>query len=150
MGSGTIVIRKAEARDEARWRELWAGYIKFYRGAVSEEVTARTWARILDPQSNIEALVGEVDGEVVGLCNYLYHDSTWSTQPICYLQDLFVDPDKRGGGVAKQLILACEEEAKKAGAFRLYWQTQEYNAPARSLYDTIVPRSSFIVYRKNI
>lgn len=145
-----IIIRKAEAGDEARWRELWAGYVDFYRGSVAEEATALTWSRILDDRSTIRCLVAERDGRVEGLCNYLFHDSTWSTQPICYLQDLFVDPKARGGGLAKKLILACEEDAKASGAFRLYWQTQEYNAPARSLYDTIVPRSSFIVYRKNI
>lgn len=144
------IIRQAEARDEARWRELWASYIDFYRGSVPEEATALTWARILDPESKIDCLVAERDGRVEGICNYLYHDSCWSTQQICYLQDLFVDPAARGGGLAKKLILACEDAAKEKGAFRLYWQTQEYNAPARSLYDTIVPRSSFIVYRKNI
>jgi GNAT superfamily N-acetyltransferase len=145
-----VVIRKAEARDEARWRALWAGYVDFYRAALSDAVTAETWRRILDPSTSVHALVAERGGEVIGICNYVFHDSTWDTRQICYLQDLYVDPAKRGGGAAKALILACEAEAQKAGAFRLYWQTQEYNAPARSLYDTIVPRSSFIVYRKNL
>ena len=143
-------IRMAEARDEKRWRQLWAGYVKFYRSEVSEDVTGNTWARILDGSSNIDALVAERDGEVIGICNYVFHDHTWSKQQICYLQDLFVDPAARGGGAAKMLILACEENAKAKGAFRIYWQTQEYNAAARSLYDTIVPRSSFIVYRKGL
>lgn len=145
-----VTIRPAEAKDEARWRELWAGYIKFYRASVAEEVTANTWKHILDAESNIAALVAVRDGVVIGICNYLFHDSTWSTKPICYLQDLYVDPDARGGGAAKALILACEEKAKAKGASRLYWHTQEYNAAARSLYDTITPRSSFIVYRKNV
>jgi GNAT superfamily N-acetyltransferase len=145
-----VTIRPAAAKDEPRWRELWAGYIKFYRASVPEEATANTWKRILDPKSNIAALVAVKDGVVIGICNYLFHDSTWSTMPICYLQDLYVDPNARGGGAAKALILACEEKAKEKGAFRLYWQTQEYNAAARSLYDTITPRSSFIVYRKNV
>jgi GNAT superfamily N-acetyltransferase len=145
-----VIIRTAEARDEARWRALWAGYVAFYRASVPEATTAATWARIRDPASPIESLVAERAGEVVGLCNYVLHDSTWDTRPICYLQDLYVDPATRGGGAAKALILACEEAARAKGCFRIYWQTQEYNAPARSLYDTIVPRSSFIVYRKNI
>jgi GNAT superfamily N-acetyltransferase len=145
-----VIIRMAEARDEARWRVLWAGYVKFYRGEIPEDVTANTWARILDPKGNIDALVAEKDGVVIGICNYLFHDSTWSNKQICYLQDLFVDPNARGGGAAKKLILACEEKAKAKGAFRLYWQTQEFNGAARSLYDTITPRSSFIVYRKGL
>ena len=144
------VIRPARPKDEARWRALWAGYLKFYRASVAEEVTARTWTAILDPKSNIGGLVAERDDQVIGICNYLFHDSTWSLKPSCYLQDLFVDPEARGGGAAKMLILACEEKAKEEGAFRIYWQTQEYNGAARSLYDTITPRSSFIVYRKNI
>lgn len=143
-------VRSAKTEDETRWRELWAGYVKFYRGEVADDVTANTWKRILDPASNIDALVAEKDGHVIGICNYVFHDHTWSTQQICYLQDLFVDPAARGGGAAKKLILACEEKAKEKNAFRIYWQTQEYNAAARSLYDTIVPRSSFIVYRKGL
>jgi GNAT superfamily N-acetyltransferase len=145
-----VLIRRAEARDEARWRALWAGYIKFYRASVSEAATASTWSQILAPDSGMESLVAEANGKVIGICNYLYHLSTWSTQPVCYLQDLYVDPDARGGGVAKALIFACEKEAKKHGAFRLYWLTQEYNAPARSLYDTVAARSSFIVYRMTL
>ena len=145
-----LLVRKAEARDEKRWRELWAGYVKFYRGEVSEAATANTWRMILEPTSKVDALVAVRDGDVIGFCNYLFHDNTWNIEPICYLEDLFVDPAARGGGVAKQLILACEQAAKEKGAFSLYWQTQEFNAPARSLYDTITPRSSFIVYKKSI
>ena len=52
------------------------------------------------------------------------------------------------GNISRALMDACFEDAKAAGAFRVYWQTQEFNGPARSLYDSIVPRSSFIVYRK--
>jgi GNAT superfamily N-acetyltransferase len=142
------LIRPAEPRDEAAWRRLWAGYLRFYRAEVPEAATAATWARLLDADSDMSCLVAEKDGQVIGICNYLFHASTWSTQPICYLQDLYVDRDARGTDAARALILACEEAARAAGAFRLYWLTQEYNGAARSLYDTIVPRSSFIVYRK--
>jgi GNAT superfamily N-acetyltransferase len=145
-----VFVRPAEPRDEARWRDLWTQYIAFYRASVSADITAATWRRILDPHTTIHALVAEKDGHVIGITNYVFHESTWDTRPICYLQDLYVDPKARGGGAARKLIVACEDAAKAAGAFRLYWQTQEYNAPARSLYDTITPRSSFIVYRKNV
>jgi GNAT superfamily N-acetyltransferase len=145
-----VVIRRPRAGDEARWRLLWRGYLDFYRGAVAEEQTARLWRDLLTDEGRFHGFVADRDGEAIGLVHYLFHDSTWSTQPICYLQDLFVDPARRGGGAAKALILATEEAARAKGAFRLYWQTQEYNGAARSLYDTIVPRSSFIVYRKNL
>jgi GNAT superfamily N-acetyltransferase len=142
-------IRRPAPQDEARWRALWAGYIKFYRGAVSEDATAALWASLLRGEGGpFEGFLAERGGEVVGLVHYLYHQSTWSTQPICYLQDLYVDPNARGAGTARPLMDAVFAAAEAKGAFRVYWQTQEFNGPARSLYDTIVPRSSFIVYRK--
>ncbi len=142
------IIRAAEANDEAGWRDLFAQYCKFYRSSVAEDVIATTWSRIIDRSHAVSALLAVQDDEVIGICNYHFHFSTWTDKSYCYLEDLFVDPTSRGSGVAKQLILACEQAAKEKGAVRLYWHTQEYNAAARSLYDTIVPRSSFIVYRK--
>jgi hypothetical protein len=40
------------------------------------------------------------------------------------------------------------ERAKLAGSPRVYWQTQESNLTAQSLYDKVAERSGFIVYRK--
>jgi GNAT superfamily N-acetyltransferase len=141
-------IRNVQSTDEKRWRELWAAYAKFYRYSVPDQVTAQTWAKFLDPSSNMACLVAEQGDKVIGICNYHFHQSTWTDQNYCYLEDLYVDPTARGSGAAKALILACEGEAKKHNSSRLYWHTQEYNAAARSLYDSIMPRSSFIVYRK--
>jgi GNAT superfamily N-acetyltransferase len=144
----TTTIRHVTAADEKRWRELFQGYAKFYRATISEDITSLTWSKFFDPTSNMACLVAERDDQVIGLCHYHFHQSTWSDRPYCYLEDLYVDPEARGTGAARELILGCEVEAKKRDAVRLYWHTQEYNAAARSLYDSIMPRSSFIVYRK--
>ncbi|PRD45860.1 GNAT family N-acetyltransferase [Phyllobacterium phragmitis] len=150
MNENTIetIIRPVGADDETRWRALFAAYNAFYRASVPETAVATTWKRILDPQSDVKAVVAERDGEITGFANYLFHASTWSDRPNCYLEDLFVDPAARGGGAGRKLIEGVEAAARARNAFRFYWHTQEYNAPARSLYDTITPRSSFIVYRK--
>jgi GNAT superfamily N-acetyltransferase len=147
-------VRPLVRGDEAAWRRLWAGYLGFYRAEVSDEVTAGTFARLMDPASGMGGLVAEASeaegGGIVGICNYVFHASTWSLAPTCYLQDLYVDPAARGTGAARALILECEAVARARGCFRLYWLTQEYNGPARSLYDTVAQRTSFIVYRKSL
>lgn len=143
-----ITIRRVTAADEARWRVLWKGYLDFYRGSVTPEATDALWRDLLADTGDTRAYVADRGEGAFGLIHYVYHRSTWSTQPICYLHDLFVDKKVRGSGAARALMEACFEDAKAAGAFRVYWQTQEYNGAARSLYDTLVPRSSFIVYRK--
>lgn len=143
-----LTIRRAGAGDEKLWRDLWKGYLDFYRGSATEEATALLWRNLLANDGEVRGFVADRGEGAFGFVHYVYHRSTWSTQPICYLQDLFVSKTARGSGAARALMEACFEDAKAAGAFRVYWQTQEYNGAARSLYDTIVPRSSFIVYRK--
>jgi GNAT superfamily N-acetyltransferase len=146
----STIIRKLRAEDEPRWRVLWAGYVRFYRGNVSPEVTASVWQKILDDTGDTRGLIAERNGEVIGLVHYVYHATTWSLASHCYLGDLFVDQDARGSGAARALIDGVLDAAKAHGASRVYWHTQEYNSAARSLYDTVTPRSSFIVYRKEL
>jgi GNAT superfamily N-acetyltransferase len=95
-----VIIRRIEARDEAPWRALWDAYNRFYEREPSESVTRRTWTHILDATSDVYAIVAEREGDgVVGMANYIIHESTSALRPVCYLQDLFVDPGCRGGGV---------------------------------------------------
>lgn len=143
----TVRIRKVEERDEARWRELFDGYTRFYEREPSEPLTRHTWARIQDFASPIHAIVAEREGDgVIGIVNYVIHESTLATAPVCYLQDLFVDPARRGAGVGRQLIDWMVDEMKRQGWARLYWNTRENNYRARALYDTYTPHSGFIRY----
>jgi GNAT superfamily N-acetyltransferase len=87
---------------------------------------------------------------VVGLAHYLFHRSTISMAPTCYLQDLFTAGEARGQGVGRALIEAVCERARRAGSGRLYWHTQETNGVARRLYDRVGEYSGFIVYRKGL
>ena len=139
-------IRKITAADEARWRELWDGYTRFYEKEPVEEVTRYTWARILDPSSPVHAIVAEQDGEVIGIANYVIHENTSTLTPVCYLEDLFVDPEKRAAGAGQQLIDWLWAETKAQGWSRLYWHTRENNYRARGLYDKYGPHSGFVRY----
>jgi ribosomal protein S18 acetylase RimI-like enzyme len=143
----TVTIRAFEPRDEARWRELWDGYNRFYEREPSEAVTRHALARILNPASPVHSIVAERDGEgVVGIANYLIHESTSALRPVCYLQDLFVDPACRADGVGKQLIEWLVAEMNAQNWSRLYWQTRENNYRARGLYDKFTPHSGFVRY----
>jgi GNAT superfamily N-acetyltransferase len=88
------------------------------------------------------------DGKLVGIVHYLFHRSCWSIGDYCYLQDLYVALEARGRGAGRALIEAVCSAAKAAGASRVHWLTQENNATARALYDTLANRSGFIQYRK--
>jgi GNAT superfamily N-acetyltransferase len=146
----SLTIRSPCSADEAAWRELWAGYNRFYRADVPADVTEALWRKILTAGADVTGVVAEQAGAMIGFAHVLFHASTWSHAPSCYLEDLFVARAHRGGGVARGLIEACATLAREHGADRLYWHTQEFNAPARSLYDTLAQRTSFIVYRMGL
>ncbi len=80
--------------------------------------------------------------------NLVFHPSTWSAVGYCYIEDLYVSPQARGHKVSEKLFEQAYRLAETRGSDRVYWMTQEYNAPARSLYDKIGRRSSFIVYSR--
>jgi GNAT superfamily N-acetyltransferase len=143
----TVSIRRIEARDEARWRALWEGYCRFYEHELIEAVTRHTWTRIMDPAAPVHAIVAERAGEgVIGMANYLIHENTWTLTPVCYLEDLFVDPDRRATGVGKALIDWLVAQMKQQHWSRLYWNTRENNYRARGLYDKYMPHSGFVRY----
>jgi len=107
-----------------------------------------TWSRFFDGYEPVHALVAANDGALLGLTHYLFHRSTTSIEPTCYLQDLFTAEAARGKGVGRALINGVYDQAKLAGARRVYWQTHETNLTAMQLYDKVAERSGFVVYRR--
>jgi GNAT superfamily N-acetyltransferase len=147
-----VVIRFVTDRDFAAWKPLWDGYNAFYgrsgETALPQESTRISWARFLDPEEPMHALVAEQDGQLLGLAHYLFHRSTTNPANSCYLQDLFTVQESRGLGIGRALIEAVYAKAREAGAARVYWQTHETNATAMQLYDKVAEKSGFVVYRR--
>ena len=139
-------IRSALPSDEATWRELWQGYCAFYDVRLAEEITSRTWTRILDPDSGVMCVLAEVEGEVRGFANCVVHENTWEAQPVCYLEDLFVDPSARGLGLGAALLDWLRNAMRAEGWARLYWMTQKDNVAARRLYDRFAQADGFVRY----
>jgi GNAT superfamily N-acetyltransferase len=75
------------------------------------------------------------------------HPGSWTLQPICYLEDLFVDPQARGRGIGRALIDDLVALARARGWSRLYWHTKASNETARRLYDRYVAADDFVRYR---
>jgi GNAT superfamily N-acetyltransferase len=145
----SVVVRPLARTDEAEWRRLWAAYLAFYETTVPEAVYATHFARLLghDPQ-DFSGLIAEVDGRPAGLAHYLFHRHGWRIENVCYLQDLYADPEVRGRGVGRALIEAVYAEADRRGCPQVYWLTQDFNAEARRLYDRIGVVTPFIKYQR--
>lgn len=150
--SGTVQIRPTVSADEAEWRQLWTAYLEFYEASVPEEVYRSSFDRILAGNSGADnefrGLIAEVNGKPVGLVHYLFHRHGWKIENVCYLQDLYADPEVRGTGVGRALIEAVYEKADAAGCPSVYWNTQDFNETARKLYDRIGKLTPFVKYSR--
>ena len=142
-------IRHLKRSDEAEWRELWRAYLAFYETELPDAIYTTYFERLLgdDPQ-DYQGLIATMDGRAVGLTHYLFHRHGWSVENVCYLQDLYADPEVRGQGVGRALIEAVYTAADAGGAPSVYWLTQDFNAPARKLYDRIGEVTPFIKYKR--
>lgn len=142
-------IRPLCVEDEPAWAMLWQGYLDFYETPLAPEVSATTWARLLEPAEPVHGW-GAFDeaGVMLGFVIAISHRSTWSVRNYLYLEDLFTAPAARGKGVARALIEAVCDFARGQGASRVYWHTHESNAQAQALYNRLAERSGFIVYRR--
>lgn len=146
---GQASVRALQERDRPHWEELWDGYNGFYRHTPPAEVTEATFSRLSTQADGFLGLVAvAADERLVGLAHAVLHPSTWTTASYCYLEDLFVAREARGGDVGRALIAAVYAEADARGAVRIYWHTQQYNGAARSLYDEVGRGTSFIVYER--
>jgi GNAT superfamily N-acetyltransferase len=140
-----IQIAPIKASERARWSELWTEYQRFYGVKIPAEVTENTWQRLHN--GRVHGLgARNPDDRLMGIVHFLYHEDTWSKEPACYLQDLYVDGTLRGTGCGRLLIEAVAGAARAAGANSPYWLTHETNAVARRLYDRIGKNHGFIQY----
>ena len=69
-----------------------------------------------------------------------------SDQGYCYLEDLYVHAEARGGGIGRALIGDAIAQALSIGASRVYWSTKHDNHAARRLYDSLAHVTDYVQY----
>ena len=150
--SEPLNVRAVRREDFMNWKPLWDGYNAFYERsgptALPDEITQMTWSRFFDAYEPMHALVFEQADRLVGLVHYIFHRTTASIAPTCYLQDLFTVEEARGKGIGRALIEAVYRRAFEAGCVRVYWLTHESNTVGMRLYDKVAEKSGFVQYRK--
>ena len=142
-----VTIRPIHASDRDAWFPLWAAYQAFYDRPVPKQATDITWKSLISGGEIQGFMAFDEQGLALGLTHYLFHASTSRVGGQCYLSDLFVAPEARGRSVGRKLIAAVTDAARAKGAAAVYWQTEEFNGPARRLYERVAKRSPFIRYQ---
>lgn len=145
-----FTIRFPVAADKDSWLELWHGYTDYFSSPTPDEIPNATFLRFLDEKSPICCLVAEdtSSNALIGFAAYVYQASTWSTNDLIYLQDLFVVAESRNAGVGRELIEKLYEEAERTGTTKVYWHAHRSNDKALRLYSKLAVDEEKNVYRK--
>lgn len=127
-------IRKGEERDIPDLMGLIHELAEFEKAPEQVRMTESQLLADWKEHKAFDFLVAEVDGKVVGISLYYPRYSTWNGRCF-YLEDLYVKPEFRGGGIGLALLKATGDEALKAGAGRLDWQVLDWNDGAVRFYE---------------
>lgn len=96
-----------------------------------------------------EVLLAEEAGAVVGFALFFHNYSTFHGKPGIYLEDLFVEPQHRGKGHGKSLLVALAKLAVERDCARVEWSVLNWNEPSIQFYKSLgaKPMDEWTVYR---
>jgi GNAT superfamily N-acetyltransferase len=97
----------------------------------------------------VEVLLAEEEGKVVGFALFFHSYSTFACKPGLYLEDLFVEPEHRGKGHGKALLIELAKLAVERDCWRIEWSVLNWNEPAIQFYKSLgaKPMDEWTVYR---
>lgn len=146
-----VDLRPVTGGDLPALLALIADYQRFYAGrARDDDHNAAFFGRFVAP-SELGMLIGAFEQDETpapaGYACLYWTFSSVSATDVVLLNDLFVRPERRGGGVGEALIAAAVEVARERGASHLRWFTALDNLPAQRLYDRVgAERTAWLEY----
>ena len=146
----SVEIRPAAASDLPAMMVLVRELAEYER--LSHVVTATEAsfaAALFSERPTAEALVAFVDGEMVGYAIYFQNFSTFVGRAGIYLEDLYVRPERRGGGIGKGLLSRVAQIAVERQCQRLEWVVLDWNEPSIQFYKSLgaEPLDEWTIFR---
>ncbi|WP_312692459.1 GNAT family N-acetyltransferase [Kosakonia sp.] len=146
----SITLRQAQPEDASAIYDM-IYELAVYEKAPQEVVTTpdEIRATLFAADSNTEALMCEIDGQIAGYAVFFTSYSTWLGRNGIYLEDLYVSPEFRGKGAGRALLKRIAQCAVQRKCGRLEWSVLDWNKPAIDFYLSTgaLPQSEWVRYR---
>ena len=132
------VVRQAGPGDVDAVAPLFDAYRQFYQQS-SDPALARAFIAERLARSESVIFLAERGGRAVGFVQLYPLFSSTAARPrrLWLLNDLFVAPSARGGGVARALLDRARRLGEETGAAGLELATARTNTPAQRLYESL-------------
>jgi len=134
MSAGEIPVRRADPRDDADIARLLHDFNTEFSDFTPGVAALTGHVRELLEAGEMTVLLGGEGPD--GLSVVRFRPSLWSGRPEAHLQELYVAPARRGGGIGRALLEATLEAAREAGATWIDLGTSVADTAARALYES--------------
>ena len=106
-------------------------------------------AALFGPSPRCHCDIAWWNGEPAGFALWFYNFSTFKGRAGLYLEDLFVEPSKRGRGIGKALLKHLAQRCVAEGLARMQWWVLDWNEPSINVYRAMGarPMDEWTVYR---
>lgn len=124
-----------------------AEYERLSRKVVADEEQLRK--SLFGPHPAAEVAIANWGAEPAGFAVYFHNFSTFAGRAGIYLEDLFVEPQFRGRGIGKALLVYLARLAEERGCARIDWAVLDWNEPAKRFYRSLgaEPMEDWTIYR---
>ncbi|WGX95191.1 GNAT family N-acetyltransferase [Nocardioides sp. L-11A] len=148
LPAGVRAATPADVPDVLRLIRALAEYEREPDAVVTTEADLHRW--VFGDDAVARVLVADsAEGAVVGMALWFRTYSTWTGVPGIYLEDLYVEPAARGGGLGKALLTALARIAVDRGYRRVEWAVLDWNTPSIEFYEALGarPMQEWTTYR---
>ena len=131
----TVRVRDAVRADAPlilKFIEDLADYEKLRHEAVAS--VADLERELFGEHPKVFCQIAESDGQAAGFALWFYTFSTFVGRHGIWLEDLFVDPARRGHGIGKALLVDLAQRCVRENLGRFEWAVLDWNQPSIDFY----------------
>ncbi|MDF2440375.1 MAG: hypothetical protein JWN98_1359 [Abditibacteriota bacterium] len=135
--NSSVSIRPATPADAGTILELIRELAIYEKLLHEVEATEELLQKHLFDEPKARVLIAEYDGGAVGYALFFYNFSTFLGRPGIHLEDIFVQPQFRGRGIGKALLIQVAQIASQESCGRLEWNVLDWNEPSIAFYKSM-------------
>lgn len=133
----TLVVRQATVDDVGTLHRFSVDLATYEDEPEAVGSTPETLARDgFGNNPQFAALIAERGGTPVGFVLYTFNYSVWTAARGIFIEDIWVVPEERRGGVARALMQGLARECRDKGYRRIDLNVLDWN-PARGFYERL-------------